>query len=272
MPAVWACHACCTAARCLAPSLPLPVLLAADLLACRRAPPTAAESQGCGGQPVPGEAPLAAALPVHHPQQEERRCGVHVHGCTLRRCMHGHACCNCGTLWPRSAVLSVSLHAWCWLCTTWLLCFTARQHLGHVHCHRCCIGTPCNLSVAAVAADNFVEDVHGGFQCEVQKPYVLYRNRANEVRCTLHQLGGIQCRNSFSQPVEGAIVFQLSCWARAGCHTHSELARIPHPPCCLRRWWASGSMTTPTVTASQLSCSALQPRLRRLLRRPLAQW
>ncbi|PSC74420.1 mRNA-decapping enzyme isoform B [Micractinium conductrix] len=34
---------------------------------------------------------------------------------------------------------------------------------------------------SAVATDNFVEDVHGGFQCEVQKPYVLYRNRANEV-------------------------------------------------------------------------------------------
>lgn len=33
-----------------------------------------------------------------------------------------------------------------------------------------------------MATDNFVEDVHGGFQCEVQKPYVLYRNRANEVR------------------------------------------------------------------------------------------
>jgi hypothetical protein len=31
-----------------------------------------------------------------------------------------------------------------------------------------------------VATDNFVEDVHGGFQCEVQKPYVLYRNAANE--------------------------------------------------------------------------------------------
>lgn len=34
---------------------------------------------------------------------------------------------------------------------------------------------------SAVGTDNFVEDVHGGFQCEVQKPYVLYRNRANEV-------------------------------------------------------------------------------------------
>lgn len=33
-----------------------------------------------------------------------------------------------------------------------------------------------------MGTDNFVEDVHGGFQCEVQKPYVLYRNRANEVR------------------------------------------------------------------------------------------
>ena len=43
--------------------------------------------------------------------------------------------------------------------------------------------TPC--ACPAVATDNFVEDVHGGFQCEVQKPYVLYRNRANEVRCGL---------------------------------------------------------------------------------------
>lgn len=46
------------------------------------------------------------------------------------------------------------------------------------------------LHFPAVAADNFVEDVHGGFQCEVQKPYVLYRNRANEVRaCTLLRAG-----------------------------------------------------------------------------------
>lgn len=46
------------------------------------------------------------------------------------------------------------------------------------------------LPFLAVAADNFVEDVHGGFQCEVQKPYVLYRNRANEVRaCVLLRAG-----------------------------------------------------------------------------------
>ncbi|KAL4854030.1 Proteasome subunit alpha type-6 [Chlorella vulgaris] len=35
---------------------------------------------------------------------------------------------------------------------------------------------------SAVGTDNFVEEVHGGFQCEVQKPYVLYRNRINEVQ------------------------------------------------------------------------------------------
>lgn len=38
-----------------------------------------------------------------------------------------------------------------------------------------------------MGTDNFVEDVHGGFQCEVQKPYVLYRNRANEVSWVLHR-------------------------------------------------------------------------------------
>eukprot|EP00887_Chlorella_sp_A99_P001721 scaffold8.g1721.t1 len=31
------------------------------------------------------------------------------------------------------------------------------------------------------SADNFVEDVMGGFQCEVQPPYLLYRNKAGEV-------------------------------------------------------------------------------------------
>lgn len=30
-------------------------------------------------------------------------------------------------------------------------------------------------------ADNFVEDVMGNFQCEVNKPYLLYRNKNNEV-------------------------------------------------------------------------------------------
>lgn len=45
------------------------------------------------------------------------------------------------------------------------------------------------LLSCTVAADNFVEDVHGGFQCEVQKPYVLYRNRANEVRFSLSLCG-----------------------------------------------------------------------------------
>lgn len=45
---------------------------------------------------------------------------------------------------------------------------------------------------SAVATDNFVEDVHGGFQCEVQKPYVLYRNRVNEV--------GVAAQNVFAFP------------------------------------------------------------------------
>jgi hypothetical protein len=44
----------------------------------------------------------------------------------------------------------------------------------------CCTFVPC--AGAAVGTDNFVEEVHGGFQCEVQKPYVLYRNRINEVQ------------------------------------------------------------------------------------------
>lgn len=55
------------------------------------------------------------------------------------------------------------------------------QHVQHTM--PCCDSPrPCCCSVAT---DNFVEDVHGGFQCEVQKPYVLYRNRANEVRWQL---------------------------------------------------------------------------------------
>ena len=32
-----------------------------------------------------------------------------------------------------------------------------------------------------VSADNFVEDVLGGFQFEVATPYVLYRNKLDEV-------------------------------------------------------------------------------------------
>ena len=38
--------------------------------------PASAEPQGCGGLPVPGEAPEPTPLPVHHPQQEERRWGL----------------------------------------------------------------------------------------------------------------------------------------------------------------------------------------------------
>jgi hypothetical protein len=34
-------------------------------------------------------------------------------------------------------------------------------------------------------ADNFVEDVMGNFQCEVNKPYLLYRNKNSEVRALL---------------------------------------------------------------------------------------
>jgi hypothetical protein len=33
---------------------------------------------------------------------------------------------------------------------------------------------------SAVATETFVENVHGGFQCEVQKPYLLYRNSDNQ--------------------------------------------------------------------------------------------
>jgi hypothetical protein len=38
--------------------------------------PASAEPQGCGGVPVPGEAPWPASLPVHHPQQEKRGWGL----------------------------------------------------------------------------------------------------------------------------------------------------------------------------------------------------
>lgn len=55
----------------------------------------------------------------------------------------------------------------------------------------------------AVAADNFVEDVHGGFQCEVQKPYVLYRNRANEVWVGLHPAGCPCCCDTTFWPGHG---------------------------------------------------------------------
>ena len=49
------------------------------------------------------------------------------------------------------------------------------------------LGSSCSPVLPTVATDNFVEDVHGGFQCEVQKPYVLYRNRANEVHAAINR-------------------------------------------------------------------------------------